>query len=207
MFFSQRDFNPATTILQTTGQRDVYFDVKEGYNKMMKAYKEEVMKLSFNNKGDEIRKKFISDLFFSISFNSDDNIPTRPWFLYQKEKYPIRIKSQLRTLGDFLQKTETQAAAGPCLWVIGATWQANMKEPLSGARATHKEVQAQVEEFCRRFGKAKPPAGYLNIKAVLVEASLLIGAWGVPWPPRGCWASSRGGYTPCSRPSWAGPSN
>ena len=115
MFVSTRDFKPATTIIQTAAQRDVYFDVKEAHDKMMNKYEDEVSELSFNNKGDEIGRRFLSDLFFSVAYNSDENISLRPWFLYQKEKYLIRIKSQLRTLGDFLQKTETQAAAGPCL--------------------------------------------------------------------------------------------
>ena len=91
MFVSPRDFKPATTIIQTATQRNVYFNVKEAYNKMMKTYKEEVMKLSYNNKGDEIGKKFISDSFFSIAFNSEESIPSRPWFLYMKEKHPTQI--------------------------------------------------------------------------------------------------------------------
>ena len=68
MFVSPRDFKPATTIIQTAGQRNVYFDVKEAHNKMMQTYEEEVMKLSFNNKGDEIGRKFLSDLFFSVAY-------------------------------------------------------------------------------------------------------------------------------------------
>ena len=44
MFFSPRDFKLATTIIQTAAQRNVYFDVKEAYNKMMQTYEEEVMK-------------------------------------------------------------------------------------------------------------------------------------------------------------------
>ena len=78
MFVSTRDYKPATTVIQTAAQRYVYFDVKEAHDKMMNKYEDEVSKLSFNNKGDEIGKKFISDLFFSVAFNSDENISLRP---------------------------------------------------------------------------------------------------------------------------------
>ena len=80
-----------------------------------------------------------------------------------------------------------------------------MKEPLSGVRATHEEVQAQVEEFCRRFGKAKPPAGYPNIKAVLVEASLLIGAWGGTLAPTRMLGIQQGSVYPLLPPELGRP--
>ena len=82
MFVSPRDYKPATTIIQTAAQRYVYFDVKEAHDKMMRKYEDEVTKLIINNKGNEIRRRFLSDLFFSVAYNLDEFIPFRPWFLY-----------------------------------------------------------------------------------------------------------------------------